>query len=122
MTPEHRPEQGDRHLDHAAEVDRPKLRRSSRRTRRLARIESTILSSRSTWRSASSSQRRAASGSRSPGRPSHQLDARPDHGERRPQLVGDDRDETGPGLVDRPKTLELGLGLGLEPAFLNEAR
>ena len=51
-----------------------------------------------------------------------QLGVGPHDGERRPQLVGDHRDELGAGLVDR---LQLGrprLGLLLEPALLDDAR
>ena len=42
--------------------------------------------------------------------------------ERRPQLVGHERDELRPGPVERDELLDLRLGLGLEPALLEDAR
>ena len=54
------------------------------------------------------------------GRRADELEARPDDRERRPQLVGDDRDEAGARLVDRPQAVDLGLRLGLQPALLDD--
>ena len=55
---EDRGQRGHRRLGHGRDVGRPSDGRVLARTRRPARIESTIPSSRSTWRSASSCQRR----------------------------------------------------------------
>ena len=42
--------------------------------------------------------------------------------ERRPQLVGDDREQLGAGRVQLREPVELRLGLGLHPALLDDAR
>ena len=49
-----------------------------------------------------------------------QLRVRPDDRERRPQLVGDERDQLGAGLVDLAELLEPLLGLGLLAALLDD--
>ena len=41
--------------------------------------------------------------------------------ERRPQLVGHEGDQLGPGAIERDELLDLRLGLGLEPALLDDA-
>ena len=43
-----------------------------------------------------------------------------DDRQRGPQLVGDHRDQLGPRLVERLERLDLGLGLALDPAFLDD--
>ena len=44
----------------------------------------------------------------------------PDDGQRRPQLVGDERDQLAAGLVDLAELLEPRLGLGLLAALLDD--
>ena len=45
-----------------------------------------------------------------------------DHGERRPELVGDEGDQLVAGLVEGLELGDLGLGLALEPALLEDPR
>ena len=49
-----------------------------------------------------------------------QVGVRADDRERRPQLVGDERDQLAAGLVDRLERLDAGLGLGLLAALLDD--
>ena len=97
-------------------------------TRTEARIESTRRSSRSTCSSVASCQAArglAAAGSRD-SRPlerrlvGEELRVGADDRERRPQLVGDERDQLAAGLVDRLELLDPRLGLGLLAALLDD--
>ncbi len=51
-----------------------------------------------------------------------QVDVHADHGERRPQVVGHDRQQLGPGGVERRQLGEPRLDLGGEPALLHDPR
>ena len=51
-----------------------------------------------------------------------QVGVRAHDGERRPQLVGHERDQLVARLVERLELLDLRLGLALEPALLDDAR
>ena len=122
------PERPDDLGDEDSEVDRGDRRRPSGTTRTEARIESTRRSSRSICSSVARCQvaralaplhvARFAAAQRRLVR--EQVGVGADDRERRPKLVGDERDELAAGLVDRLERLDPRLGLGLLAALLDD--
>ena len=111
MAAEDRPERGQDPVDDRREIDRLEAGRLLAQDPQAGRIESTVGSSRSTWRSASSSQWPRLAEAGLADLRTEQLEVGANDRERRPERVGDDRDQVGAGLVDGAEAVDLGLGL-----------